>query len=35
MRTEWIDDMYQQYLEDMIEGEPPITLAEYTEDINV
>jgi len=26
-----IEEMYKQYLEDMIDGEPMITLAEYTE----
>ena len=28
---EIIDEMYQQYLKDMVDGEPMITLAEYTE----
>ncbi len=35
MRNEWIEDMYLQYLKHMIEGEPAITLAEYTVDIDV
>jgi len=34
MRHEWIEDMYLQYLRDMIDGEPPISLEEYTEIIN-
>jgi hypothetical protein len=38
MRSEWIEDMYLQYLsdmEDMDDDEPAITLAEYTVDIDV
>jgi hypothetical protein len=35
MRNEWIEDMYQQYLSDMDDDEPAITLAEYTVDIDV
>lgn len=31
MRDHDIAEMYQQYLNDMIDGEPTITLAEYTE----
>lgn len=34
MRDHDIAEMYQQYLEDMINGEPMITLAEYIQIIS-